>query len=91
MLSTSKDKILHLSTNGYLQDIANKVAENKRISAADALLLFEKGEPGFLGTLANFVRERKNGNKTYYNRNFHIEPTNVCVFSCKFCSYSRTL
>jgi aminodeoxyfutalosine synthase len=91
MLSTSKDKIFNLTTNASLQKIANKVAENKRITFDDALLLFEEGEPGFLGTLANFVRERKNGNKTYYNRNFHIEPTNVCVFSCKFCSYSRTL
>jgi aminodeoxyfutalosine synthase len=39
--------------------------------------------------MANYVRERKHGNYTYFNRNFHIEPTNVCVFSCKFCSYSR--
>jgi len=39
--------------------------------------------------LANHVREKKNGNKTYFNRNFHIEPTNVCVFTCNFCSYSR--
>ncbi len=91
MIATSKDKISHLTTNTSLQKIADKVVENKRISFADALLLFEEGEPGFLGTLANFVRERKNGNITYYNRNFHIEPTNVCVFSCKFCSYSRTL
>ncbi|WP_394767544.1 CofH family radical SAM protein, partial [Ferruginibacter sp.] len=39
--------------------------------------------------LANFIRERLHGDTTYFNRNFHIEPTNVCVFSCKFCSYSR--
>jgi aminodeoxyfutalosine synthase len=37
------------------------------------------------------VREKKNGNLTYFNRNFHIEPTNICVFDCKFCSYSRLL
>ncbi len=42
-----------------------------------------------MGTLANLVRERKNGLNVYFNRNFHIEPTNVCVFACKFCSYSR--
>jgi aminodeoxyfutalosine synthase len=51
--------------------------------------LFEKGSLSFLGALANWVREEKHGDKTYFNRNFHIEPTNVCVFSCKFCSYSR--
>jgi aminodeoxyfutalosine synthase len=42
-----------------------------------------------LGSLANHVRERLHGDKTYFNRNFHIEPTNVCVFTCQFCSYSR--
>jgi aminodeoxyfutalosine synthase len=84
----------HLSTlwsNGNLQSITDKVISNERITVDEGLILFEQGEPGFLGTLANYVRERKNGSITYYNRNFHIEPTNVCVFSCKFCSYSRTL
>ena len=78
-----------ISTEGPLQPIAEKIFSGKRISFDDGVALFEKGELGFLGALANFVRERKNGNKTFYNRNFHIEPTNVCVFTCNFCSYSR--
>ena len=52
-------------------------------------MLFEESSLGYVGALANFVREKLHGNKTYFNRNFHIEPTNVCVFSCNFCSYSR--
>ena len=80
-----------ISDNPSLQLIADKVLNNKRISFEDGLLLYEKGEVGFLGVLANIIREKKNGNKTYFNRNFHIEPTNICVFSCNFCSYSRTL
>jgi len=72
-----------------LQAIAQKVYSGERISFDEGILLFEKGELGFLGTLANFVREKKNGNNTFFNRNFHIEPTNVCVFTCNFCSYSR--
>ncbi len=80
-----------ISDNPSLQLIADKVLNNKRISMEDGLLLYEKGEVGFLGVLANFIREKKNGNTTYFNRNFHIEPTNICVFSCNFCSYSRTL
>jgi aminodeoxyfutalosine synthase len=52
-------------------------------------MLFKKGSLPFLGMLANHIREKKHGNITYFNRNFHIEPTNVCVFSCAFCSYSR--
>jgi aminodeoxyfutalosine synthase len=72
-----------------LQNIAEKVFGGKRITDEDGLLLFEKGSLPFLGSLANHVREKLHGNKTYFNRNFHIEPTNVCVFSCNFCSYSR--
>ena len=72
-----------------LNKIAEKVLDHERISVEEGVLLFEKGEPGFLGSLANYVRENKNGNVTFFNRNFHIEPTNVCVFTCKFCSYSR--
>jgi aminodeoxyfutalosine synthase len=72
-----------------LKSIADKVLHHERISFDEGVLLFEKGELGFLGTLANYVREYKNGNHTFFNRNFHIEPTNVCVFTCKFCSYSR--
>jgi aminodeoxyfutalosine synthase len=72
-----------------LQQIANKVYNGERLSETEGLLLFEEAPMPFVGSLANHVRERLHGNKTYFNRNFHIEPTNVCVFSCNFCSYSR--
>ena len=77
----------YLSTD--LRNIGEKVVQQKRISTDEALLLYEKAELPFLGALANHIRERLHGDKTYFNRNFHIEPTNVCVFTCKFCSYSR--
>ena len=72
-----------------LQKAGEKVIGGERISEEDALLLFEKAPLSFVGMLANHVREKLHGNTTYFNRNFHIEPTNVCVFSCQFCSYSR--
>ncbi|HYM94394.1 MAG TPA: aminofutalosine synthase MqnE [Chitinophagaceae bacterium] len=72
-----------------LQNIAEKVYAAERITNEEGLLLFEKGSLPFVGSLANSIRERLYGDKTYFNRNFHIEPTNVCVFSCNFCSYSR--
>jgi len=72
-----------------LKIIGEKVLSSERLTPEEGLLLFEKGELGFLGALANLVRVRMHGDKTYFNRNFHIEPTNVCVFTCKFCSYSR--
>jgi len=72
-----------------LKTIAEKVIAGKRITDDEGLMLFEKAPLPFLGALANFVREKLHGDKTYFNRNFHIEPTNICVFSCNFCSYSR--
>ena len=77
------------NTDGQLKMIGEKVLRKERISFDDGVTLFEKGSLSYLGMLANWVREQKHGNKTYLNRNFHIEPTNVCVFSCKFCSYSK--
>ena len=71
------------------KDIVSKIEARERINSAEGLLLFEKAPLAVVGTMANFIRERKHGDKPYFNRNFHIEPTNICVFSCKFCSYSR--
>ncbi|HSH66072.1 MAG TPA: aminofutalosine synthase MqnE [Bacteroidia bacterium] len=81
--------VLNANTPVDLKKIAEKVLSGKRISSEEGILLYEKAELGFLGALANHVREVKNGNNVYFNRNFHIEPTNICVFDCKFCSYSR--
>lgn len=74
-----------------LRAIAEKVRAGIRISFDEGVLLYEKGELAYLGVLANFIRERLHGDKTYFNRNFHIEPTNLCVYDCKFCSYSRLI
>ncbi|MEM1325445.1 MAG: aminofutalosine synthase MqnE [Bacteroidota bacterium] len=74
-----------------LRIIAEKVHANDRITEAEGLLLYEKGDLGYLGALANHIRERKHGDKTYFNRNFHVEPTNVCLYTCTFCSYSRLI
>ena len=83
------DVILLTETDPKLKEIALKVKQETRISEDDCLYLFEHGGLSFVGALANYVREAKHGDDTYFNRNFHIEPTNVCVFSCSFCSYSR--
>jgi aminodeoxyfutalosine synthase len=74
-----------------LRSIAQSVLDGKRITYDEGVYLFEHAELGYLGTLANFVREKKNGNATYFNRNFHIEPTNICLYTCTFCSYSRLI
>lgn len=75
----------------HLKDIAQKVFNKQRISFNDGVVLYNEAEVGFLGTLANYVRAEKNGNYVYFNHNFHVEPTNVCVYTCSFCSYSRLI
>jgi aminodeoxyfutalosine synthase len=74
-----------------LKSIAQKVIAKQRISPDEGLKLYQIGEVSLLGVLANYIREERHGDKTFFNRNFHIEPTNICVFDCKFCSYSRML
>jgi len=72
-----------------LKKIAEKVKAGQRITDEEGLFLFENASLGFVGSLANGIKEKLHGNKVFFNRNFHIEPTNVCVFSCNFCSYSK--
>lgn len=74
-----------------LKSIAAKVYNGERIGEEEGIFLYERGELGYLGVLANFIREKRHGDVTYFNRNFHIEPTNLCVYDCKFCSYSRLI
>lgn len=88
---TLKNTFNASSLNKEMKSIIEKVLTDKRISFEEGVMLYEHGDLGFLGALANYIREKKHGNKTFFNKNFHIEPTNLCVFSCNFCSYSRLL
>lgn len=78
-------------TDPSLLKISEKVLAEQRITTDDAELLYKKADLGLLGSLANHIRERRHGSNTYFNRNFHIEPTNVCLYTCSFCSYSRLI
>ncbi len=72
-----------------MRTIAIKVESGIRISEADASWLYQYAELGELGRLANRVNLRKNGQAVFYNINRHINPTNICALSCKFCAYSK--
>jgi aminodeoxyfutalosine synthase len=89
MINDPIETVIANEKDEALRIIGKKIVSKERITPDDGLLLFERGSLSFLGALANHVRERLHGDVTYFNRNFHIEPTNVCVFACKFCSYSR--
>ena len=81
----------HSNLSKPLIAIAQKVKDNERITFDEGVYLYEHAELGYLGVLANYIREKKHGDNTYFNRNFHLEPTNLCVYDCKFCSYSRLI
>ncbi|MFM1756545.1 MAG: aminofutalosine synthase MqnE [Bacteroidota bacterium] len=89
MNSKGIEVIIAAEKDSTLQKIGNKVIQNERILFDEGVYLFENASLPYVGALANWKRESLHCNKTYFNKNFHIEPTNVCVFSCKFCSYSK--
>ena len=80
-----------VATNAPLDAIRTKVEEGQRLSFADGLYLEEHADLLTLGELANRVRERKNGNRAYYNVNTHLNPTNVCIYRCTFCAFRADL
>ena len=70
-----------------LSAIYDKVITGERLTGEDGLALYENPNLNAIGALANIVRERMNGDKTYYVRNQHINYTNVCNKGCKFCAF----
>jgi len=73
-----------------LSKIKDKVLSGQRLNREDGLKLFESDDIFSLGKLASHVAKKKNGNKAYFVRNIHINPTNICVNRCKFCAFSRS-
>lgn len=78
------------SISSQLDAIRRKIDSGERLDAAEGEFLFRADvDLHEVGRLANAVRERKNGNLAYYNLNAHLNPTNVCIYRCNFCAYSR--
>lgn len=76
-------------TDRTLSPLVEKVIASEPLSLQDGLALYASRDLHGIGRLANFVRERLHGDHTFYNRNRHINYTNVCALSCKFCSFYR--
>jgi aminodeoxyfutalosine synthase len=76
-------------TDQRLKPIADKVLAGERLSMDDGIALYRSPDLLAVGWLANYVREKRHGNITYYNVNRHINPTNVCVAHCKLCAFGR--
>ncbi len=73
----------------HINDIAAKCSRRERISEAEAITLFHEAPLWLLSQLATERKRAVSGDEIYYNRNFHIEPTNICRFKCRFCSFRR--
>ena len=71
-----------------LRQIAEKVLSDKRLTEEDALYLFESDELAFIGLLADYKNRQKNGDYAYFVVNVQINPTNVCIYGCKFCAFA---
>lgn len=82
-------EIILKNTATELRNIAESVIDGKRISSEEALLLFRKAELSLLAVLATASKKAHSGDAVYFNRNFHIEPTNICIYNCRFCSYHK--
>ena len=72
-----------------IEHIAKKVRNGERLSFEDGVALFCEPDLLALGALANEVREKRHGDRTYFNKNMRVEVTNVCVASCLFCSFAK--
>jgi len=83
------DSITGYIRNNDLRQIAGRIEKGVRLEPEEGIMLFEEAELPLLGILAGMVRKRINGNIVSFNRNFHIEPTNKCIYNCRFCSYHR--
>ncbi len=77
------------AVDSHVKDIALKILDGTRITPAEGVVLYNDADTSLLALLADQVRKRTVGEYVFYNRNVHIEPTNICVYDCKFCSYSH--
>src|SRR5512139_1340217 len=81
--------LLNSINDREIRSIAAKVDNGIRISGEEGLVLYKKADLALLGLLSGVLRRRHNKNFAYFNHNFHIEPTNKCIYNCRFCSYHK--
>ncbi|MDX1389815.1 MAG: aminofutalosine synthase MqnE, partial [Acidobacteriota bacterium] len=81
--------IEHLTESAGLRDLYDKVEAGARLSFDDGVRLFRSRALMAVGGMAHRVRERRHGRLTYFARNMHLNPTNVCVVDCEFCGFYR--
>lgn len=81
------EKIVERVKDKSLRDIGEKVLEDKRISPQEAVRLFYEADLAYVGALAEYINRKKNGMFAYFIVNRQINPTNICIYQCNFCSF----
>ncbi|MEJ5339065.1 MAG: aminofutalosine synthase MqnE [Aquificaceae bacterium] len=84
------ESLIEKSSAKSLKSIGEKVLEGKRLSSEDAIRLFYEADLSYVGALAEWVNRKKNSNFAYFIVNRQINPTNICVYQCNFCSFGVT-
>ena len=84
------DSLEHVQWSESITPIAKKVALGTRLSIEDGLILFQHQNLNEVGRLADFVRKSRFDNFAFFNSNVHVNQTNVCVLSCRFCAFRRS-
>lgn len=72
-----------------LGEIAGALLDGRRLTPDDALTLYKKADLSLMAVLATEAKKARSGDAVFFNRNFHIEPTNICIYNCRFCSYHK--
>ncbi|MGA7300528.1 MAG: aminofutalosine synthase MqnE, partial [Candidatus Sulfotelmatobacter sp.] len=88
-MSASRQQHSFQTDDPRLEPIYAKVIAGHRLDFAEAVTLYRSGDVLAVGWMANHVRERMHGDRTYFNVNRHINPTNVCVAACRLCAFGR--
>lgn len=89
ILPSASPLLQHALTRSDIAEVGARVIAGERLDASDARRLFVTRDLALVGALANVVRERRHGDLTFFNRNQHVNATNVCEATCMFCSFSR--
>ena len=88
--SNLSDSLSNSSWSDDLSPVIEKLKNGQRLSLEDGMILFNHKDLFELGRLATSSKKSRFGNNVFFNSNVHINQTNVCVLSCKFCAFSRT-
>ena len=78
-----------LISDPHLEPIWEKVQDGERLTADEGVKLLETEDFSSVGLMADYAKRRVSGKKVYFVLNRHLNPTNICVLSCRFCDYAK--